>query len=472
MQFLLLPKATQDPYSLGACLTPGPDVHRGITDHQALLREYIQRFRGVQDRIWVGLGVPGGLSCYDDMEEGCQFELVEEGSCALLITGRDNRQWVILVELLQHFPDPRDEQEMLHRSRPVTVDPFHDRGNFIVQAEGIREADQEVAGGFRPHHKTMGCQVHILTGQEKANGLQHPFDLLGEHVICVAQGPVHIEAQQTDPLDIQEHHVPPSKVLAAIVPRFQVAQHLLVIIRMMATWIVHLRLAENLLEHIPDLDAAAFAVGNIAPDSGIPDEKWEHFTPPPHVTHFKNPGPQFDGLADLEFYRRYMLPLGKNPGKNSFSFRLGYFFHLVTDNLWNEMIGNPTRERFTGQFQADKNFIWEVKRDWYGLDHIYIRDHPGSHIWQVFLAAEPTNDGLDFLPLEGVCRNFEYIKTFYQRRDEKIQEYYLRPYQYLSKDEMDRFVEEVSGRLERIYNGVWRYSMDTDGRASALEMVA
>ncbi len=53
----------------------------------------------------------------------------------------------------------------------------------------------------------------------------------------------------------------------------------------MATWIVHLRIAENLLACIPALDAAQFAIGNVAPDSGIPDEKWEKFDPPPEVTH-------------------------------------------------------------------------------------------------------------------------------------------------------------------------------------------
>jgi hypothetical protein len=48
------------------------------------------------------------------------------------------------------------------------------------------------------------------------------------------------------------------------------------------SWIVHLRLAENLLGLIPDrsaersrrsLEPASFAVSNIARDSGMPDEK-------------------------------------------------------------------------------------------------------------------------------------------------------------------------------------------------------
>ena len=55
----------------------------------------------------------------------------------------------------------------------------------------------------------------------------------------------------------------------------------------MASWITHLRVAENLLSQIEGLESSLFAIGNIAPDSGIPDEKWEKFNPPPEVTHFR-----------------------------------------------------------------------------------------------------------------------------------------------------------------------------------------
>lgn len=54
----------------------------------------------------------------------------------------------------------------------------------------------------------------------------------------------------------------------------------------MATWIVHLRLAENLLTLIDNLDDASFAMESIAPDLGIPDENWETFDPPPEILHF------------------------------------------------------------------------------------------------------------------------------------------------------------------------------------------
>ena len=122
----------------------------------------------------------------------------------------------------------------------------------------------------------------------------------------------------------------------------------------MASWIVHLRTAEILLEQIPGLNAEKFAVGSIAPDSGVPDEKWENFTPPPWVTHFGQTAGADSRLADLEFYRRYLLPLKHPLDFGLISFRLGYFFHLITDNLWSEKIGIPTTQRFSAEFAATR----------------------------------------------------------------------------------------------------------------------
>jgi hypothetical protein len=45
----------------------------------------------------------------------------------------------------------------------------------------------------------------------------------------------------------------------------------------LASWIVHLRITEKLLDMIDGLDVSCFTIGNIAPDSGIPDENWENF---------------------------------------------------------------------------------------------------------------------------------------------------------------------------------------------------
>jgi hypothetical protein len=238
----------------------------------------------------------------------------------------------------------------------------------------------------------------------------------------------------------------------------------------LATWIVHLRLAENLLGMIEGLNAADFAVGSIAPDSGIPDEKWESFTPPGEVTHFAAP-PDEDGwqmLADLEFYHGYLA--GSHHDAARSSFLLGYFFHLVTDNLWNEQIGRPTHARFRAEFEANPRFIWEVKHDWYGLDFIYLHEHPNWLFWRVFLNCAYTKDYLDFLPPEAVHHRIDYIQTYYRRQDELDRALHRRPDIYLTQAEMDRFVGDATQRLHRIYHYLLEEGSRTGDYTSALEL--
>jgi hypothetical protein len=190
------------------------------------------------------------------------------------------------------------------------------------------------------------------------------------------------------------------------------------------------------------LDPAAFAVGNIAPDSGIPDENWENFDPPPEILHFKATDDEVWRLADLEFYRQHLLPQKrKSLDHEHLSFLLGYFCHLVTDNLWDEKIAKPTSKRFAAEFEADLNFIRQVKRDWYGLDFEHVRSTPDSIYWRVFLDCEYHQDYLAFLPQQAVQQRLAYIKELYQRTDDEIEAWYgNRPKKYLSKSEMDAFI--------------------------------
>lgn len=251
----------------------------------------------------------------------------------------------------------------------------------------------------------------------------------------------------------------------------------------MATWLAHLRIAENLLSAIPSLDAGQFAIGNLGPDAGIPDEKWETFNPPAEVTHFKRSKSVHKDIADLDFYRGYLanIPPEDTP---RFSFRLGYFFHLIIDNLWTVQIGLPTAERFADRFAADKSFIWEVKKDWYGLDHIYVREHPDCLYWRVFLDAQlfdtappdgdkqgrPASADLDFFPPQAFSRQMDHIKSFYQRDDEEIRAMMARPMIYLSREGMDRFIENATNQILHIYSMLWPTPPDLAGKFSALEL--
>ena len=243
----------------------------------------------------------------------------------------------------------------------------------------------------------------------------------------------------------------------------------------MASWIVHLRIAEKLLEFLPDLDAGQFSIGNVAPDSGVPDENWENFNPPPEVSHFmRKELPDSHGVCeDLRFYEQWMREknhLEEDPKR--FSFLLGYFFHLITDNLWAERIGRPTKKRFQSEFENDPGFIWEVKKDWYGLDFTYVRSHRDSLFWSVFVDSFYEQEYLDFFPPQAIANQLDYIKTFYQRMDEEVEDKLrLTNNIYLNEAEMALFVDGAYRDLLRIYQAIWDRRAPLQDLTSAVELL-
>jgi len=215
----------------------------------------------------------------------------------------------------------------------------------------------------------------------------------------------------------------------------------------MATWIAHLRIAENLLRTFPELDRCAFSIGNVAPDSGIPNEDWTVFTPPTSVTHFMENGE----CKDLTFLHEYLHPLRKDHfGEIETSFRVGYFCHLVADNLWRFLIGRPTKANHPEKFDADPNFIWTVKDDWYALDFVYVRSHPDSLYWTDFLNCKCPPITIPFLLEEGVRQRVDYIKTYYLREDDEIEDLLQQPRVYLHEAEINEYVDRSSRALEII----------------------
>jgi hypothetical protein len=240
----------------------------------------------------------------------------------------------------------------------------------------------------------------------------------------------------------------------------------------MATWIAHFRIAENLLEVITSLDPHQFAIGNIAPDSGIPDEKWEKFTPPTEITHFRAPDNSPYPLADLRFYHQYLVSF-KWPASDVFqySFLLGYFCHLVTDNLWHQLISLPTHQRFKTQFDGQPGFIWEVKKDWYGLDYEYVRSHPDTLYWKIFLQCQYTTNYLEILLPEGVSRNIQHIKEYYQRTDDHAEDLVSRERIYLTKPEMDGFVEIATLKLAKAWEHIQDVKIPVSDHFSVLEIL-
>jgi hypothetical protein len=220
------------------------------------------------------------------------------------------------------------------------------------------------------------------------------------------------------------------------------------------TWISHLRIADALLDHIGGFEPEAFYYGNIAPDSGIPNKTWTKFKPPKTITHFMNEGDGEDRIRDLEFYSDYIASCASKLNNFDYSFRFGYFFHLVSDNLWAMRICSRTKADYAVRFAEDKDFIWQIKDDWYGLDHKYLRDNPENEFWEPFSKSRNPRSPLPFLPQRALHHQLDYIKDFYSNRAPDNLD---RPYPYLSEAAMNMFVADTTRALTKIYDVLVTY---------------
>ena len=143
----------------------------------------------------------------------------------------------------------------------------------------------------------------------------------------------------------------------------------------MATWITHLRIAEAVMLCFPGLPEAEFAIGNIAPDSGEAQADGLSYMPPKSVSHFLN-----GGRADFRLFLQKYGDRLSCCGESERSFYLGYISHLISDAIWSEQVYAPLKSKYKERIEKDyPAFVWDVKRDWYDLDHLFLKKHPDEY---------------------------------------------------------------------------------------------
>lgn len=222
----------------------------------------------------------------------------------------------------------------------------------------------------------------------------------------------------------------------------------------MASWMVHLRIADRLLDSLPRLSAVDFVVGNIAPDSGVPNEDWSAFTPSTVVSHFRVDPSDPRTIQISVFVERYYTPAQRaryTPAQNSFF--LGYLVHLLTDQLWSAQVLTALMERFPDQGQADRlGLIQRAKEDWYDLDYKYLRQHSDFSAFRIYAGAVGYENVFmsEFAP-DAFDNRRQYITSFYLEENNHLD----REYPYLDEAQMDSFVSgasrEILSRLQTEY---------------------
>ena len=237
----------------------------------------------------------------------------------------------------------------------------------------------------------------------------------------------------------------------------------------MGTWISHLRIAEKLLSYFPNVDEVTFTFGNLSPDSGIPNEDWTEFDPPKEVTHFLRKGEGEDAIHDLEYYQHYLANIKPEEDIQCYSFRLGYFFHLICDIMWAKRVWEATQQQYKPLFDANfKKAVSLVKDDWYGLDQLYVRDHPEHIFWRVIMANPYPPSYLPFVNVEALHHQYDHICKFYSEQEDK---WFLSiPYQYLSKKTMSRIVSESVEAVLLVHEKV-REIENWEGLASSVSLL-
>lgn len=206
----------------------------------------------------------------------------------------------------------------------------------------------------------------------------------------------------------------------------------------MATWIAHLRVAEKLLERLENIDVRAFLVGNIGPDAGVPNEDYSAFTPPQNLTHWYDESKNID----TEDFRDKYLKEVSSCTIDAKSFYLGYYVHLLCDVEWSKLYREKKEEPLYREgLEKDPKFVWVIKKDWYGQDDVYLRDNKDCIFFREFIKIkEFPNKYLDFFPADAFTSKVNYISKEYLGSQENLDREFI----YLSKAEMDSYVENAA----------------------------
>ena len=208
----------------------------------------------------------------------------------------------------------------------------------------------------------------------------------------------------------------------------------------MASWMIHLRIADKLLDKIPGLSPIEFIMGNMAPDSGVPNEDWSSFSPSTAVSHYRVDNGQGKKIIEVNRYLdAYFTPeLRSTYTEQQYAFYLGYYTHLLTDTIWSELVARPVRKQFP-------QVSWEeIKEDWYDLDFLYIKKHPGFRAFRAYLGSVGfVNRYMDFFAPDAFDNRREYITSFYLQPKENLD----REYRYLTETAANEFVEVAVSRI-------------------------
>lgn len=220
----------------------------------------------------------------------------------------------------------------------------------------------------------------------------------------------------------------------------------------MASWMIHLRVAQGIYEKLNLEHKTEFVMGNIAPDSGVPTANGTGFVPDAEVSHFRTVDE--NGVKDVHdnlFVTRYFTrERCESYNEREYAFYLGYWVHLLTDKLWASKTVYEAMEKLSDLFEQDNTAFWKkIKRDWYDLDFLYLKKYPEFEAFWIYEGIkEFKNSYFDFFSKDAFVQRKKFIIEFYREGVEKVEERET----YISPTELDNFVEYAVEEIIKAVN--------------------
>lgn len=119
---------------------------------------------------------------------------------------------------------------------------------------------------------------------------------------------------------------------------------------------------------------------------------------------------------------------------------------MLTDIEWGKFYERKkTETAYTDGLKKDRNFIWTIKKDWYGQDHLFLQNNPDFIFYTLFAKIDVfPNEYFDFFPDDAFTNQIKYITGFYLSSRENPD----RDFPYMTKQEMDGFVYGMIKTIE------------------------
>lgn len=173
----------------------------------------------------------------------------------------------------------------------------------------------------------------------------------------------------------------------------------------MASYLTHMRVAEEVLKNFPNIDYRDFLVGNLSPDSGIVENG--KYNPPSDVTHFKD---QRRVIEYQRFIEKYLNDISSN---NNCAFLLGYLSHLMTDYYF-ALEWKKTYENIHGPWSDMKKDIKDlIHNERFHWDFVYLETGT-FELYKVFNSMETFDYTMPFFDEKLIENKMRSIQRFYK----------------------------------------------------------